>query len=361
MQRPVMNPMFMEEKDAAPAKKPKLSAKRRLVQFACTWGLRGLKLARRVLFTNLFRMNQARLRVEDGTPTQRFVRALLYRLAFVPVLLALFVAALVFAVTHPPRAIGAEGDPLVHGVYYDPVTFLAEDGTRLEGWLVPVYDAKRVLEEKERALHKKHPAIVLVHDYTGTRQQMLPLVPKLHDAGMVVLVFSLRGSGASESAAQTFGLKESMDVRAAVDMLRRRAYVDPARVSVMGVGTGANAAMIAAEQDSSIAALVLDRPVESFEAAMSGRLGEDERWVKALMPLLKWTFEAMYHVDADHLNAAEFTGTVSSRPTLRFGPTAAGTLAPYRTQNGDGLMQFLRAHKITGESAKKPLIASNRD
>ena len=359
MQRPVMNPMFMEEKEAAPGKKPKLSLKKRVIQFVWNWTLRGLKFARRVMFTNIFRLDRARLRVEDGTPTQRFVRALLYRLAFVPILLALFVTALVFAVTHPPRAVGAEGDPLVHGVYYDPVNFLAEDGTRLEGWLVPVYDAKKVLEEKERTLHKKHPAIVLVHDYTGTRQQMLPLVPKLHDAGMVVLVFSLRGSGASESAAQTFGLKEAMDVRAAVDMLRRRSYVDPARVSVMGIGTGANAAMIAAEADPSIVALVLDRPVESFEAAMLARLGEDERWAKTLMPLLKWTFEAMYHVDADHLNVAEFASTLSSRPTLRL--AAAGTVAPYRPQNVDGLMQFLRAHKITGEGAKKPIVVSGRD
>ncbi len=359
MQRPVMNPMFMEENDAGAGKKPKLSLKKRVVQFAWTTLLRGLKLVRRVLFTNLFKFNRARLRIEDGTPTQRFVRALLYRLAFVPIILALFVAALVFAVTHPPRAAGADGDPLVHGVYYDPVNFLSEDGTRLEGWLVPVYDAKRVLEEKERTLHKKHPAIVLVHDYTGTRQQMLPLVPKLHDAGMVVLVLSLRGTGTSGGAAHTFGLNEAMDVRAAVDMLRRRSYVDPARVSVMGVGTGANAAMIAAEQDANIAALVLERPMESFEAAMVSRLGDEQRWVDVLMPLFKWTFEAMYHVDADHLNVAGFSGTLSARPTLQF--AGAGAIAPYRAQNADGIMQFLRAHKITGEDPKKSAVAATRD
>ena len=359
MQRPVMNPMFMEEKDAASTRKPKLSVKQRVVQFAWTTLLRGLKFARRLLFTNVFKLDRAKLRVEDAPPLQRFIRALLYRIAFVPVLLALFVIALVFAVTHPPRVAGAEGDPLVHGVYYDPVDFLSEDGTRLDGWLVPVYDAKRVLEEKERSLHKKHPAIVLVHDYTSTRQQMLPLVPKLHDAGMVVLVVSLRGSGASGGSAQTFGLKEAMDVRAAVEMLRRRAYVDPARVSVLGIGTGANAAVIAAEQDPSIAALILDRPIESFEAAMVGRLGDDARWVRTLMPLFKWTFEAMYHVDADKLKVADFAGTMSSRPTLRFAGT--GGVAPYRPKSADGLMKFLRAHKITGEDAKKSAVASTRD
>ncbi|HEV2296320.1 MAG TPA: CocE/NonD family hydrolase [Tepidisphaeraceae bacterium] len=357
MQRPVMNPMFMEEKDAPAGSKKKLSARKRIMQFAWRGLLGGLKLGKRLLFTNVFRLDR-RLRVEDGTPMQRFVRAMLYRLAFVPIILALFVTALVFAVTHPQRSI-ADTDPLVQGVYYDPVNFLSEDGTRLEGWLVPVYDARKVLEEKERALHKKHPAIVLVHDQTGTRQQMLPLVPQLHEAGMVVLVVGLRGTGPSGGTAQTFGLKEAMDVRAAVDMLRRRSYVDPSRVSVMGIGTGANAAVIAAAQDANIAALVLDRPIESFESAMASRLGDDSKWVRVLMPLFKWTFEAMYHVDADHLDVGQFADVTASRPTLRF--AGSGTITPYRTHNAEGLMQFLQTHRITGDRAKKQSVASTRD
>ena len=356
MQRPVMNPMFMEEKDAAAASGPK--RKPRWHQVARAWLVRGLKFAGRVMFTSLFRPNEARLKIEDGTPLQRFVRALLYRLAFVPVVMVIFVTALVFAVTHPPRAI-AEADPLVQGVYYDPVNFLSQDGTRLEGWLVPVYDAKRVLEEKERALHRKHPAIVLVHDYTGSRQQMLPLVPKLHEAGMVVLVVGLRGTGPSSGSAQTFGLREAQDVRAAVDMLRRRSYVDPKRISIMGTGSGANAAILAADQDGSIAALILDRPIGSFDEAMTSRLGEDHMWVRTLMPLFKWTFEAMYHVDADALNVGSYANVTDVRPTLRF--AASGTVAPYRPQNADGVMQFLRAHKITGDVKSGGAVASSKD
>jgi pimeloyl-ACP methyl ester carboxylesterase len=356
-----MNPMFMEEKET-PSSKKKRPQKARVRHLVWGWLLRGLKLVWRLFFTNVFRMNRARLKVEDGTPIQRFVRATLYRLAFVPLILVLFVTALVFAVTHPQHVV-AETDPLLQGIYYDPVNFLSEDGTRLEGWLVPMLDAKRVLEEKERALHKKHPAIVLVHDHTGTRQQMLPLVPQLHDAGLVVLVVGLRGSGQSGSAAHTFGLKESRDVRAAVDMLRRRSYVDPAKVSVMGVGTGANAAVIAADQDDNIATLILDRPLDGFEHAMTSRLGEDRPWLKTLMPLFKWTFEAMYHVDADKLNVSEFAEVTSSRPTLRF--AAAGTLEPYRRQNADVITQFLYTHGFAanpgtpGGTGKS--VASTRD
>jgi pimeloyl-ACP methyl ester carboxylesterase len=345
-----MNPMFMEETEAAGAK-----AKKRRFRFQWGWILRGAKFVGRIFFTNIFRPNRARLRVEDGTPVQRFIRGLLYRLAFVPVVLVLFVIALVFAVTHPPH-LPPETDPLVQGVYYDPVNFLSEDGTRLEGWLVPVYDAKRVLEDKERTLHKKYPAIVLVHDYLGTRQQMMPLIPQLHDAGLVILVVGLRGTGSSSGAGQTFGLKESMDVRAAVDLLRRRSYVDPAKVSVMGLGTGANAAILAAQQDPNIAGLIVDRPVDGFDTAMMGRLGQDQQWLGVLMPLFKWTFEAMYHVDADELQVVStFTSVASSRPTLRFAST--GTCEPYQPENADGIAHFLRHHKIAGTA----VVASAKD
>ncbi|MGB7157447.1 MAG: CocE/NonD family hydrolase [Tepidisphaeraceae bacterium] len=351
MQRPVMNPMFMEEKDSATKGKPRM----RPLRLLGAWLLRGLKLVWRIFFTSVFKLPRARLRVEDGTPLRRFVRGLMYRLAFVPVILVLFVVALVFAVTHPPH-FPPESDPLIQGVYYDPVAFHAEDGTRLEGWLVPVYDAKRIVEEKERGLHKKHPAIVLVHDYAATRQQMLPLVPQLHEAGMVVLVVGLRGTGPSGGAGQTFGLKEAMDVRAAVDMLRRRSYVDPAKVSVMGIGTGANAAVIAAEQDANIAALVLDRPIEGFEQAMANRLGDEHRWLYTLMPLFKWTFEAMYHVDADDLNVSSYAAVTSARPTLRF--QGSGTVDPFLPQNAQGVTQFLRAHRVSGAGKA---VASTRD
>src|SRR6185503_12945213 len=106
-----------------------------------------LRLLGKLLFSNPFG-GKARFRNEEGTRIGRFVRGLTYRMAFVPVILVIFLTALVFAATHPGQSTVAT-DPLAFGVYYDPVNFLAEDGARLEGWLVPVIDAKRVLEERE--------------------------------------------------------------------------------------------------------------------------------------------------------------------------------------------------------------------
>ena len=145
-------------------------------------------------------------------------------------------------------------------------------------------------------------------------------------------------------------------MRAAVDLMRRRSYVDPTKVSVMGLGTGANAAILASQQDPNIAGLIVDRPVDGFQTAMMGRLGEDQQWLAVLMPLFKWTFEAMYHVDADELQVAStFSSVSTSRPSLRFAST--GTCEPYQPQNAEGIAQFLRHHKIAGT----PAMASAKD
>jgi hypothetical protein len=52
---------------------------------------------------------------------------------------------------------------------------------------------------------------------------------------------------------------------------------------------------------------------------MTNRLGRNQQWLSVLMPLFRYTFEAMYHVDADQLTSASFATVTSTRPTLRFG------------------------------------------
>src|SRR5260370_1169386 len=82
-------------------------------------------------------------------------------------------------------------------------------------------DARRVLDQKEKWIAEKFPAVILAHDYGASRQQMLPLVAPVHQAGFVVLVLQLRGSALGGQAGSTFGLKESGDVKAGVNLLRK--------------------------------------------------------------------------------------------------------------------------------------------
>src|SRR5438132_4726491 len=115
MQRPVMTPSFVF--DAPAPTKPRRQP----------FGLAGLGVCRlsRLLLAHPFG-NRAPFRNEEGTKLSRLVRGLTYRLAFVPLLLVIFLIAIVLAATHPGRSSHGP-DPLAYGVYYDPVNFLADD------------------------------------------------------------------------------------------------------------------------------------------------------------------------------------------------------------------------------------------
>jgi pimeloyl-ACP methyl ester carboxylesterase len=301
MQRPVMNPNFrLESPSSGPARKPRFQWLRKIFGFFL-----------RLLMASPFGKPK-QFRNEEGTRLSRFVRGLTYRLAFVPILLVGFLSALIFGATHPGRNPAASEPPNV-GVYYDPVSFVADDGARLEGWLVPVIDAKKVIAERENALGKRYPAVVLVHEFAATRDQLVHLAEPLHRSGFVVLLMNLRGASASSTDAQTFGIREAMDVKAAVEMLRRRPYVDPTRIALVGIGTGANASMIAARDDVALTTLVLAAPVEGFDKALAARLGEDQRWLPAMQSLLRWTFQVMYGLETTELDLKNYSKMLATR------------------------------------------------
>ena len=105
-------------------------------------------------------------------------------------------------------------------------------------------------------------------------------------------------------------------MKAAVEMLRRRAFVDPAKIAIIGIGTGANAALIAGRNDPAIAALVLSAPLDSFDHAFATRTGSDRGWMKQLRPMFRWTFQTMYGVDASELDLNNFTPLMQTRHVL---------------------------------------------
>lgn len=305
MQRPVMNPDFAPD-PIAPAPRRR-------------WGLMLRRLARRtmaLLLMDVIPRRHKHLRADDGTLASRIFRAVLYRLAFVQLLIGLLIGLSVAITTHPPH-VQSGLTPQDLGIYYEPVSMLSEDQTRLEGILVPALDARRVLEEKDKILRKRFPAVVLVHDQGNSGEQMLPLVRPLHEAGLVVLVLDLRGCGNSQAKGQTFGLNESKDVLAAVQMLRRRSYVDPRRIAIIGTGTGATAALLAAEEDPEIAALVLDRPMCDPQQVMDHFVPRSKA-LKFMQPLYRWAFEFTYGVNMDDLRWEKFSDLLEQGKSLTF-------------------------------------------
>jgi alpha-beta hydrolase superfamily lysophospholipase len=316
MQRPVMHPTIFEE--AEPNDRP------RERYWIVKWIARTIV---RILLTDPLGGKRPEFKIEDGSPFRRFVRGFLYRLALVPVLLVLMITAFVYAATHPPVS-APRLDPSAMGIYFEKVKYVSEDGTRLEGWLVPVVDAQMVLMEKDSAIARKDPAVVLVHDYAGTREQMITLIRPLHEQGYVVMVAGLRGAGDGSGKGETFGLNESLDVSAAVKILRAKTYVAPDRIAIVGMGSGATAALIAAQHDRAVTAVVLDHPIRSPEE-MTHQIGPAQHWLKWMEPLCKWTFELAYRVDAEDLDYQRISRDSENRPmlTLDVGGRPSGTFS----------------------------------
>ena len=330
MQRPLMNPSLLLELDAPKRRLSRLALFKRML--GCTWNV--------LLFEPLGFLRR-RQRVEIGSPFNRVCRAVLYRLMALPFVIAAVAGVMVFNGTHPP-VIQQTQDPQSLGIYHDPVTFMAEDGTRLEGWLAPVVDARRVIEQGEEAIRKRRAAVVLVHDYGATREQMLPLVRPLHEEGFVVLVVGLRGSDSKVPAGQTFGLNESGDVRAAVELLRRRPSVDARRIAIVGTGTGATAALLAARSDAGVAALVLDNPLRHSDDLMH-RISPGQWWLAWMRPMCKWAFDLTYGVHAEDVDLRGFRAVMETRPCLMLDNGTAGA-AGLKRHTVEQIAGFLRSH-----------------
>jgi hypothetical protein len=288
----MMHPSAFEEVETGPIPREKY------------WFIKKLCwIAQEILFCQpLTLRRRQQLKIEDGTLPRRIMRGILYRMAFVPVVLVGMVAAIVYANTHPPVYVSSL-NPSSEGVYFQPIDYVSQEGLKLEGWLVPVVDAKMIMEEKEKALRRKQAAVVLVHDFAAGREEMLPLVKPLHEMGFVVLVAGLRGRDEMQQVGETFGLNESFDVSAAVEVLRTQAFVAADRIAVIGTGSGATAALLAARRDPAIATVVVHRPIESASDLIA-RIGPEPGWLGWAGTLCKWSFEMAYRVDAEDLDGA---------------------------------------------------------
>jgi alpha-beta hydrolase superfamily lysophospholipase len=130
------------------------------------------------------------------------------------------------------------------------VTFRAEDGVQLTAtWYEPS--------------SRPGPAVILVHMLHRSRRDWDPLAARLASEGIGALAIDLRGHGES----QAWGGGDPpdygafvLDVRAARHFLASRGDVQQGRVGIAGASLGANAAVLEAAADPSVASLALLSP-----------------------------------------------------------------------------------------------------
>src|SRR3954466_680008 len=137
-----------------------------------------------------------------------------------------------------PRPIGMPPDAA-----YKTVSFTASDDVDLEGWYRP---------------SRNGAAVLMISGGGGNRRSAIRHAKMLVRHGYGVLLYDPRGSGNSEGTVNSYGWSWEKDAAAALDFLAKRDDVDPARVGVLGLSTGADVAIDIAARRDDVKAVVAD-------------------------------------------------------------------------------------------------------
>ena len=187
--------------------------------------------------------------------------------------------------------------PTDYGFVYEDVTFIADDGISLSGWLIPPQNGA---------------IVILLHGYGGDRTgyNMLPM-EVLAKHGYGVLTYDLRGHGQSGGHMRSRGWQDVNDLEAAIRYLQARPDVGTMPLGIMGFSVGGQIALAATPHNPSIKAILADGPGFTNLADLPDESGWQliDDWVA--MKALEW------RTGVKPLPAiVETIGQISPRPLL---------------------------------------------
>eukprot|EP00644_Phytophthora_capsici_P011448 jgi/Phyca11/119027/e_gw1.37.64.1 len=136
----------------------------------------------------------------------------------------------------------------------------------------------------------KLPCIVVLHGNSSCRLGALEIVMYALPAGFTVFALDFSGSGLSEGKYVSLGYHEQTDIATAVKYVRKTK--EASSLCLWGRSMGAVAALLYAQTDSSVNAMVLDSPFSSLpklatELVEDGKLGVPKIAVKLVMRLIR--------------------------------------------------------------------------
>lgn len=164
---------------------------------------------------------------------------------------------------------------------FEALTFSNPASGEHEGWLL-------------RGL-KGAPVIILCPGYGSNRADLLSLGVVLQENHFNVYAFNFHGPG-TRGQFSNLGIDQSRDVLSAIDMLTKHAGINPHRVGLFGSTTGGYAALVAAQQNPAVKALVVDsiyeNPLQMFDTQLDQLMGGPSSLFRALAErefrLLNW-------------------------------------------------------------------------
>ncbi len=135
------------------------------------------------------------------------------------------------------------------GLPYEKVEFTTDDGKKLSGWFIPSRKASAV--------------IICLHGYPANKSDILPFVEFLYP-DFSLFLFDFRAHGESEGKITHFGLKEHLDIQAAIKYLGSNPETQNAKIGIWGYSLGGAVGIISADGNKEIKALVSDSAYASF-------------------------------------------------------------------------------------------------
>jgi pimeloyl-ACP methyl ester carboxylesterase len=240
-------------------------------------------------------MNNACDAPQVSSPRSQTNPSMIRRVVVTVVAAMLLVSALTFGagwiLSHPVQQKVGEPPPDLHA---RSVLFQSDNSAKVHGWWCPV--------------SRSHGSLLLLPGVRANRLSMVTRAQFLYRARYSVLLIDLQGTGETEGDEITFGWRESRDVLAAVDFLRK---ADPnVPVVVIGSSLGGAAALLATPP-LKVDAMVLESVYPTIEIATANRL---EKYLgplgRAGTPLLLMQVHARLGIPASRLHPVDHIANV---------------------------------------------------
>ena len=233
-------------------------------------------------------------RKRDGGLARRSLRrAGIGVAAFVVFQFVVFPVGVAYVVTHAAR-------PPVERIDLDgrdsDVRFRTSDGLGLHGSYVPSRNGAAVIVAFGRKGSQPHARMLARHGYG-------------------VLIFDRRGEGHSDGDPNSYAWSEGeLDLRAAVDYLKRRPDVDPGRIGGLGQSVGGETFLQAAAHDRDIRAVVSEGASARSVGELRSVPGSDALTAATMAGITAGTAVFSNAMPPPHLK--DLVGRIAPRPML---------------------------------------------